>query len=162
MVRRSRASRAARQEWLSEEYSTVEKPCATERSSVEVFCAMGTLDVLGKIPYGCLQRILCHVSLYDRYCFRAVCCQMQVAVVAVGINNPVTEIEANPDSLGTPTFCRFLSAMLQFYLPKACAHNIVLHRYEDGAHTFVCHACQGALRFDKKSSSHIFRIAFSI
>lgn len=164
MVRRTRWARADRpeQDLVLEERSTVEKPCAIESSTVEQPCAIGTLDVLGKIKYGCVQRILCHISLYDRCSFGAVYRQTQTAVVTVGVFNPLTEVEADPGSLVTPSFCRFLSAMLQFYLAKACPHNIVLHHYEGGAHSFVCHACNGALRFDRKAWLPIIPVALSI
>merc|ERR1712025_373500 len=52
--------------------------------------------------------------------------------------------------------------MLQFYLPRACPHNIVLHHYGGGTHTFVCHACKGALRFDRKAWQPTLPVAFSI
>eukprot|EP00746_Dinoflagellata_sp_MGD_P004416 gnl/MRDRNA2_/MRDRNA2_108517_c0_seq1.p1 gnl/MRDRNA2_/MRDRNA2_108517_c0~~gnl/MRDRNA2_/MRDRNA2_108517_c0_seq1.p1 ORF type:complete len:318 (-),score=31.32 gnl/MRDRNA2_/MRDRNA2_108517_c0_seq1:125-1000(-) len=162
MVRKSRVSRTSRREQALEKRSTVEDSCATQSSTVEQPCAIGTLDVLGKIPYGCMHRILRHISVYDRCCFGAACCQMQTAVVAVGADNPVTEIEADPGSLVTPSFCRFLSAMLQFYLPRACPHDIVSHHYGGGSHTFVCHACKGALRFERKAWQSTLPVAFSI
>merc|ERR1712124_164027 len=50
--------------------------------------------------------------------------------------------------------------MLQFHLPKVCPHGIVLHHYRDGLHTFVCHACEGALEFNRKAWHQVLRVAF--
>jgi len=124
---------------------------------------MGTLNILGKIPFAFLNGVLRHVSLYERCCFGAVCHEACRAVVAVSVGIPVTyeTVEARPDSLVTPILCRFLTVLLRFHLPHACPHGTVLHHFRDGVHSFACRSCGGALRFGRKAWEPVIPIAFS-
>eukprot|EP00746_Dinoflagellata_sp_MGD_P082010 gnl/MRDRNA2_/MRDRNA2_32575_c0_seq1.p2 gnl/MRDRNA2_/MRDRNA2_32575_c0~~gnl/MRDRNA2_/MRDRNA2_32575_c0_seq1.p2 ORF type:complete len:119 (-),score=3.66 gnl/MRDRNA2_/MRDRNA2_32575_c0_seq1:573-929(-) len=118
MVRRSRMSRAKMDHlWQSPVEDDI--------------CVIGTLDILQNIPLALVRQALCQIPLYDRCCFGAACRQTRTAVVTVRVGIPVSQasVEGAPDTLMTPIFFRFLSAMLEFHLPRVCPHSTVLHHY---------------------------------
>lgn len=102
------------------------------------------------------------LSLYEVCLVGAVCKEVKGYVVTMGLGIPLTHrfVDKHPDALVTPTFCSFLSLLLEFHLPASCRHANVLHQSSSDHIAFACQQCRGAIRYKKSMSAQLCCIAF--
>mmetsp|Transcript_59723 Transcript_59723/g.182427 ORF Transcript_59723/g.182427 Transcript_59723/m.182427 type:complete len:266 (-) Transcript_59723:159-956(-) len=106
------------------------------------------------VPWGCLKLILSSVALYEACCLGSTSLAYRDAVIHSRTVVPITQLllRQRPGELITPRFRRMLSVLLEYHLPAACPHAVVMFQWYDRSLTFCCNACRGFLRFDERKS----------